>query len=108
MKGRLKHSKRDYNAKHRLLLTAKLPVVQLRLEKAHPDNLHEGTECVINTIQQEYWIIGLRNALTKSSREVSNADTGKPIQFTHRCQLARERLDGVPIHSYRSRLLRTV
>ena len=63
VKGRLKHSNLDYNAKHPILLTAKHPVVQLLLEKAHRDNLHEGTEYVRNMLQQEYWIIGLRNAL---------------------------------------------
>ena len=65
VKGRLKHSNLDYNAKHTILLTAKHPVVQLLLERAHRDNLHEGTEYVRNMLQQEYWIIGLRNALRK-------------------------------------------
>ena len=62
VKVRLKHSSLDYNAKHPILLTSKHPVVQLLLEKAHQDNLHEGTEYVRNMLQQEYWIIGLRNA----------------------------------------------
>ena len=35
----------DYNAKRPILLTAKHSVVQLLLERAHRDNLHEGTEC---------------------------------------------------------------
>ena len=65
LKGRLKHSNLDYNAKQPILLTAKHPVVQLLLERAHRDNLHEGTEYVRNMLQQEYWIIGLRNALRK-------------------------------------------
>ena len=65
VKGRLKHSNLDYNAKHIILLTAKHPVVQILLEKAHQDNLYEGTEYVRNMLQQEYWIIGLRNALRK-------------------------------------------
>ena len=65
VKGRLKHSNLDYNAKQAILLTAKLPVVQLLLEKAHRDNLHEGTKYVRNMLQQEYWINGLRNALRK-------------------------------------------
>ena len=39
VKGRLKHSNLDYNAKHPILLTAKHPVVQLLLEKEHRDNL---------------------------------------------------------------------
>ena len=65
VKGRLKHSNLDYNSKHPILLTAKHPVVQLLLEKTHRDNLHEGTEYLNNMLQQEYWIIGLRNALRK-------------------------------------------
>ena len=65
VKGRLKHSNSDYNAKHPKLLTAKHPAVQIRLDNAHRDNLHEGTEYVRNMLQQEYWIIGFRNALRK-------------------------------------------
>ena len=65
VKGRLKHSNLAYNAKHPILLIAKHPIVQLLLEKAHRDNLREGTEYVRNMLQQEYWIIGLRNALRK-------------------------------------------
>ena len=51
VKGRLKHSNIDYNAKHPILLTAKHPVVQLLLQKAHRDNLQEGTEYVRNMLQ---------------------------------------------------------
>ena len=87
VKGWLNHSNLDYKAKHPILLTAKHPVVQLLLEKAHQDNLHEGTEHVRNMLQQKYWIIGLRNALEKSSQDVSNADTGTPTQSTHRWRI---------------------
>ena len=65
VKGRTKHSNLDHNAKHPILLTAKHPAVQLLLERAHRDNLHEGTEYVKNRLQQEYWFIGHRNALRK-------------------------------------------
>ena len=50
--GRLKHSILDYNAKHTILLTAKHPVVQLLLEKAHRDNLHEDTENLSNMLNK--------------------------------------------------------
>ena len=63
--NRLKHSNLEYNAKHPMLLTAKHPIVQILLERAHWDNLHEGTEYVRNNLQQEFWIVGLRNALRK-------------------------------------------
>ena len=35
VKGRLKHSNLDYNAKHAILVTAKHQAVQILLEKAH-------------------------------------------------------------------------
>ncbi|XP_075239333.1 uncharacterized protein LOC142334891 [Convolutriloba macropyga] len=92
VKGRLKHSNLDYNAKHPILLTAKHPVVQLLLERVHRDDLHEGTEYVRNVLQQE--IIGLRNSLRKLK--------SKCIRCRHRnanpihppmADLPRERLD---------------
>ena len=65
VKGRLKLSNLGYKAKYPILLTAKHPIVQLLLENAHQDKLHEGTENVRNMLQQVYWIIGLRIALRK-------------------------------------------
>ena len=53
VKGRLKHSNSDYNAKHPILLTAKHPVVQILSEKAQRDKLHEGTAYVRNMLQRE-------------------------------------------------------
>ena len=81
VKGRLKCSNLEYNAKHPILLTARHPVVKILLERAHRDNLHE--EYLRNTIQQDYWIIGLRIALRISNRDVSkcrhrNANTINP------------------------------
>ena len=52
VKGRSKFSNFDYKAKHPILVTAKHPVVQLLLEKAHQDKLHEGTEYVGNMLQR--------------------------------------------------------
>ena len=94
VKGRLKHSNLDYNAKHPTLLTAKHPVVQLLLEKAHRDNLHEGTEYVRNMLQQEYWIIGLRNALRKiKSRCIKCRHRNTNPIHPPMADLPRERLD---------------
>ena len=100
VKGRLKHSNLAYNAKHPIQLTANHPVVQLLLERAHCDNLHEGTEYVRNMLQQEYWIIGLQNA----SRKIKS----RCIKCRHRnanpihppmADLPRERLDEHVSHS---------
>ena len=94
VKGRLKHSNLAYNAKHPILLTAKHPVVQLLLEKAHRDNLHEGTEYVRNLLQQEYWIIGLRNALRKiKSRCIKCRHRNANPIHPPMADLSRERLD---------------
>ena len=79
VKGRLKHSNLDYNAEQPILLTAKHPVVQLLLEKAHRDNPHEGTEYVRNILQQEFWILGLRNAFRLiKSRFIKCRQEGQP------------------------------
>ena len=61
VKGRLKHSNLDYNAKHPILLTAKHPVVQLLLERAHRDNVHEGTEYVSKQQRQRTSAVQDRN-----------------------------------------------
>ena len=74
-KGRLKLSNLSYNAKHPFLLTAKQPVVQFELEKAHCDNLKEGTYYVRNILLPEFWLLGLLRALRKSSQDVPNEDT---------------------------------
>ena len=94
VKGRLKHSNLAYNAKNPILLTAKHPVVQLLLEKAHRDNLHEGTEYVRNMLKQEYWIIGLRNALRKiKSRCIKCRHRNANPIHPPMANLPRERLD---------------
>ena len=94
VKRRLKQSNLDYSAKHPILLTAKHPVVQLLLEKAHQDNLHEGTEYVRNMLQQEYWIIGLRNALRKiKSRCIRCRHRNANPIHSPMADLPRERLD---------------
>ena len=75
-------------------MRAKHPVVQFLLERAHRVNLHESKEYVKNMLQQEHWIIGLRNALRKvESRCVKcrhrNANPNHPPM----ADLPRERTD---------------
>ena len=61
--GRLQHSRSSYEVKHPILLSAKHYVVIKLIEDAHRANFHEGTEYVRSVLRQEYWIIGLRDAL---------------------------------------------
>ena len=62
--GRLQHSRSSYEVKHPVFLSAKHYVVIKLFEDAHRANFHEGTDYVRSVVRQEYWIIGLRNALT--------------------------------------------
>ena len=61
--GRLQHSRSSYEVKHPILLSAKHYVVIKLIEDAHRANFYEGTEYVRSVLRQEYWNIGLRNAL---------------------------------------------
>ena len=63
LKGRLRHADASYEMKHPILLSAKHPIVRKLIEDAHENNYHEGAEYVRSILQQNYWIIGLRNAL---------------------------------------------
>ena len=62
-KGRIGKSQLDFDAKHPILLHWKHHAVELFLRNEHKDNQHEGTEHVRNIVQQEMWILGIRNAL---------------------------------------------
>ena len=76
------------------MFTAKHPAVQLLSERAHRGNLHEGTEYVRNMLQQEYWIIGLRNALRKiKSRCIKCRHRNANPIHPPMADLPRERLD---------------
>ena len=94
VKGQLKHSNHADNAKQLILSTAKHPVLQLLLEKAHRDNLHGGTEYVRNKLQQKYWIIVSRNSLRKIKLRCIKCRHRKtnPIK-PPMADLPRERLD---------------
>ena len=63
LNGRLRHADASYEMKHPILQSAKHPIVRKLVADAHESNYHEGTEYVRSILQQNYWIIGLRNAL---------------------------------------------
>ena len=65
LRGRLKHSGLHYDRRHPILLIAKHPAVAFFIEWAHRQNSNEGTEFVRSVLQQEFWILGLRNALRR-------------------------------------------
>ena len=57
-KGRIGKSHLDFNAKHPILLNWKHHAVELILRNEHKNNQH-----VKNIVQQNMWILGIRNAL---------------------------------------------
>ena len=63
LQGPLQHSKSSYEIKHPTLLSAKHYVVIKLMKDAHQAKFFEGTEYVRSVLRQEYWNIGLRNAL---------------------------------------------
>ena len=62
LQGRLQRSRLSCEVKHPILLSAKHYVVIKLIDNAHRANF-QGTEYVRIVLRQEYWIIGLRNAL---------------------------------------------
>ena len=113
VKGRLKHSNLDYNAKDPILLTVKHPVVQLLLEKAHRDNLHEGTEYVRNMPQKGHricekhamWETCFKNQVELYQTQTQKCQPNSPTDGRSTQRMAWWTC--VQIHPYRSWLLRT-
>ena len=71
-KGRISESQLEFNAKHPKLLHWKHHAVELFLRNGHKNNQHEGTEYVRNIVQQEMWILGIRNALRSIKNKCVN------------------------------------
>ena len=95
-KGRLGKSDIDYDTKHPILLHWKHPAVELFLRSEHRRNFHEGTEYVRNVVQQNYWILGIRNALRSIKVKCvvcrkGNVQTIKPMM----ADLPEERLETI-------------
>ena len=77
VKGRLKHSNIDYNVKQPILLTVKHPVVQLLLEKAHLDKLHEGTEYCEKHAVTKVLVHWIKKCFTENKVEMYEMQTQK-------------------------------
>ena len=92
LQGRLKHSKSS-DIKNPILLSAKHYVVIKLTEDAHRANFHEGTEYVRSVLRQEYWIIGLRNALRNVKAKCVNCRKQRAgVSQPFMADLPRERL----------------
>ena len=65
LRCRLRRSGLSMQSKHPILLSSKHLVTEMLLTQKHVDNHHEGTEFVRSVVQQEFWVVGLRNALRR-------------------------------------------
>ena len=94
LKGQLNKSTLSVEMKHPVLLSSKHDTVMLMLRQAHIDNHHEGTEFNRSTIQQKYWVLGLRNALRSIKAQCVQCGklTVKPMH-PQMADLPKERLE---------------
>ena len=62
-RGRLSKADFVFDTNHPFLLPSKHRKLQLVMLKSHLDNCHQGVESMRHELQQQFWILGLRNAL---------------------------------------------
>ena len=79
--GRIGNSQLDFNAKHPILLHW-THAVELFLPNEHKDNQHEGTEHVINIVQQKMWILIIRNTLRSIKNKCATCRKGRAETIT--------------------------
>ncbi|XP_055714197.1 uncharacterized protein LOC129808445 [Phlebotomus papatasi] len=63
--GRLQHSNLDYDAKHQIILPKNSHFTKLIIQYTHDITLHGGTQLMLNTLRQEYWIIYAKSGINK-------------------------------------------
>ena len=63
VKSRVKYKPDTRERFQTIILDAKHPVVQLLIKRYHEQNFHKGHETVLNELQQQFWIFGLRKQL---------------------------------------------
>ena len=91
--GRIGKSQMIFETKHPILLHWKHHVVELFLRNEHKNSHHEGTEHVINIVQQEFWILGIRNALRSIKNKCIRCRKGRTqTKASLRADLPEERL----------------
>ena len=91
----IEQSNNQCRLNHPILVSTKHPAVVLMLREIYKDNQHEGTEFVRSLVQERFWIIGLRNALSiiKSKCVRCRSVALQPIH-PHMADLLKERVQG--------------
>ena len=78
--GRIDKSQLNFETKHPILLHCKHHVVELFLQNEHKNSHHEGTEHVRNIVQEQFWILDIRNALRSIKTNVLEVEREEPKQ----------------------------
>ena len=63
IRGRIKHANLSFEQRHPILLSTMHEMVDLMSRDSHQEHNHEGVDNIRSVIQQNFWILGLRNAL---------------------------------------------
>ena len=64
IRGRIKHAHLSFEQRRPVLSSTKQEMVITMLRDLHLEHNHEGVEYVRSVIQQKFWIIGLKDALS--------------------------------------------
>ncbi|OXA47089.1 LINE-1 retrotransposable element ORF2 protein [Folsomia candida] len=63
--GRLNHSDLPASQKHPILLTSHNPITHLLINHEHIINFHAGPQLLMSTLQRQYWILRLKDAVRR-------------------------------------------
>jgi len=66
--GQLRNATVEYSEKYPIILP-KHRISDLLIDHAHRAMLHGGTQLMLRTLRQEYWIVGCRNLVKAHIRE---------------------------------------
>lgn len=61
--GRLHKARMPFDSKHQMILPANGQLTQLILKDIHEKNFHAGTQLMVNTLRQRFWILRARNCI---------------------------------------------
>ncbi|XP_021955592.1 uncharacterized protein LOC110851951 [Folsomia candida] len=65
VEGRLNHSDLPASQKHPILLTSHNPITHLLINHEHIINFHAGPQLLMSTLQRQYWILRLKDAVRR-------------------------------------------
>lgn len=80
--GRLKHTDLPFDSKHPILLCSRHPLTKLIFEYKHKVLLHPGTQLLLSSVRQYYWVIRGKDLSKAVVRNCLTCFKFKPQHFT--------------------------